>query len=357
MDSKRRRTIVDRYEWHDLQINEIKISNKFYDSYFDSDSYTEFPINALRIIFYLIASVSRDQYFQHDEVKMRNFKSKYLSGNNHYAEVQIRNSVISENINYIKNALEFLNDHRKEWYTTKNDNGNDIKSYGGLITMPTYIDSFGYSSFILSAYWLDKILDIEPYNSIDFEKLNELGIRSSKLILFTLWLNKLPKDTPCPLKLDTLNKKFALNYKTAREFSNKFLKSVQKRISTFNKYTFSFSHKYNKITFLKKSNELDISVLHKPKAVSKRIYYLKDHYKLNGSAFSNFIDQYKLSNDFRNVFEDAFDNFKTNCRKNGIKVSNYYGKALLVEIQKEIEKSYLETRAGKIYPNGFLRIF
>ena len=44
-----------------------------------------------------------------------------------------------------------------------NSKGKEIKTFGGLITAPTY-DERGYTSFLISSYWLKKLIVIPEYN-------------------------------------------------------------------------------------------------------------------------------------------------------------------------------------------------
>ena len=348
-----KRAVVRKYDWSEIQYNEIKISNRFYDCYFNSENYEEIPLHAVKIIFYLIASVSRDQFYPEDREKIQNYKRNFLFDDNCYAIVKVKNSLVSDSITHIRKALEFLNDYKKKWYHLNGDDRN-LKSYGGLISFPNYTESFGYSSFLVSSYWMEKILNIEPYNSIDLEKLRTCKVRSSKYILFALWINKLPLNTETFHHLQTLNKRFGLRYKTARDFAHKFLKNCLQTIIKFNQYKFLYHYKAEKITIKKLPNDFEINLIGQPQVVTKRISYLKKHYGLEDAI--DFMTNYKNDGKYRRAFEEAFKSFKKKCKQNKIKISQYKGRVFLIELQKEIVENYLVTKAAILCPKGYIKI-
>jgi hypothetical protein len=88
----------------------------------------------------------------------------------------------------------------------------------GLISTPSY-DQRGFTSFLISSYWLKKLLVIPEYNYVLYNLV--YNIRNNKHIIFAIWLSKIP-ESGTVLKLATFNKKFGLNYKSAKDFCLNF---------------------------------------------------------------------------------------------------------------------------------------
>jgi len=84
-----------------------------------------------------------------------------------------------------------------------NSKGKEIKTFGGLITAPTY-DERGYTSFLISSYWLKKLIVIPEYNPTLYNLV--YNIRNNKHVIFAIWLAKIPYEGTT-LKLETFNEK------------------------------------------------------------------------------------------------------------------------------------------------------
>ena len=72
-----------------------------------------------------------------------------------------------------------------------NSKGKEIKTFGGLITAPTY-DERGYTSFLISSYWLKKLIVIPEYNPTLYNLV--YNIRNNKHVIFAIWLAKIPYE-------------------------------------------------------------------------------------------------------------------------------------------------------------------
>ena len=147
----------------------IKMSNHFIrELFFDEkgNAVVDFKITEMRIVFLIhntfTTSNSANLFmFQPKEEprQLKLFEDEYLSEQNSYIKVTIKNSNISpdQNTKHIENAMEFLEGFKKDWYTSYNSKGEKIRSYGGLISMPSYTEK-GYTSFLINSYWLKKII-------------------------------------------------------------------------------------------------------------------------------------------------------------------------------------------------------
>lgn len=213
------------FEDKDERIPErIHLGNHFVDDFiFEEQEAADIPINALRVIFNIISIISSEQFRPEDRPKQLSlFDQEFETENNIFASIKIRNSKISPSgsTKQVVEAYEFLARFKMGWYKSVNSKGKEIRTFGGLISNPSY-DHRGYTSFLISSYWLKKLMIIPEYNYILYNLV--YNIRNNKHIIFAIWLSKLPEDGTM-IKLSSLNKKFGLNYKTANDFCFKFLK-------------------------------------------------------------------------------------------------------------------------------------
>ena len=216
----------------------IRLGNQFVDDFiFEDHEAADIPINALRVIFNIISIIGSEQFRPEDRPKQLSlFDDEFETENNIFAAIKIRNSKISPSgsTKQVIDAYEFLARFKMGWYKSVNSKGKEIKTFGGLISTPSY-DQRGFTTFLISSYWLKKLLIIPEYNYVLYNLV--YNIRNNKHIIFAIWLSKLPENGTV-LKLSTLNKKFGLNYKTAKDFCFKFLKPARISLNKFN--TFSF---------------------------------------------------------------------------------------------------------------------
>ena len=222
----------------------IRIGNQFVDDFIFADhEAADIPINALRVIFNIISIISSEQFRPEDRpTQLSLFDEEFETENNIFASIKIRNSKISPSgsTKQVVDAYEFLTKFKMSWYKSVNSKGREIKTFGGLISTPSY-DQRGYTTFLISSFWLKKLLVIPKYNYVLYNLV--YNIRNNKHIIFAIWLSKIPENGTV-VKLSTLNKKFGLNYKTANDFCFKFLKSARISLNKFN--TLSFNYKYKR---------------------------------------------------------------------------------------------------------------
>ena len=225
----------------------IRLGNHFVDDYiFDDSEAADIPINALRVIFNIISIISNEQFRPEDRPKQLSlFDEEFETENNIFASIKIRNSKISPSgsTKQVVEAYEFLAKFKMGWYKSLNSKGKEIKTFGGLISTPSY-DQRGFTSFLISSYWLKKLLVIPEYNYILYNLV--YNVRNNKHIIFAIWLSKIPENGTV-LKLSTLNKKFGLNYKNANDFCFKFLKPAKTSLNKFNILSFNYRYKADQI--------------------------------------------------------------------------------------------------------------
>ena len=347
----------------------IRLGNQFVDDFiFDDSEAADIPINALRVIFNIISIISNEQFRPQDRPKQLSlFDEEFETENNIFASIKIKNSRISPSgsTKQVIEAYEFLAKFKMGWYKSVNSKGKEIKTFGGLISTPSY-DKRGYTTFLVSSYWLKKLMVIPEYNYVLYNLV--YNVRNNKHIIFAIWLSKLPKNGTV-LKLSTLNKKFGLNYKTTKDFCFKFLKPVRISLNTFN--TLSFSYTYQKdsifiIPFLSNlslNDNLSINIKNPLEAnetnavrgekITRRLIYFKKRYGLEENQMLQFSHQYRNIPQTRELIEKAFREFIRINRLKRIKSTIFQGKKFLYEIQELIIQIYQSTKMGKLFPNGY----
>lgn len=348
----------------------IRLGNHFVDDFiFDDSEAAGIPINALRVIFNIISIISNEQFRPQDRPKQLSlFDEEFETENNIFASIKIKNSKISPSgsTKQVIDAYEFLAKFKMGWYKSVNSKGKEIKTFGGLISTPSY-DKRGYTTFLVSSYWLKKLLVIPEYNYVLYNLV--YNVRNNKHIIFAIWLSKLPENGTV-LKLSTLNKKFGLNYKTTKDFCFKFLKPARISLNTFN--TLSFNYTYNKdsvfiIPFLAKmiiedksvvntrEHSLKSNIVHLDQSenITRRLIYFKKRYGLKEDEMLHFSHQYRNIPQTRDLIEKAFKEFIRINRLKKTKSTAFQGKDFLNEIQGLIIQIYQRTKMGELLPNGY----
>ncbi|WBS74157.1 hypothetical protein PF438_14780 [Elizabethkingia meningoseptica] len=336
----------------------IRIGNRFVDDFiFDDNEAADIPINALRVIFNIISIIGNEQFRPEDRPKQLSlFDEEFETENNIFASIRIRNSKISPSgsTQQVIDAYEFLARFKMGWYKSLNSKGKEIKTFGGLISTPSY-DKRGYTTFLVSSYWLKKLLVIPEYNYVLFNLVYNL--RNNKHIIFAIWLAKLPNGGTV-LKLSTLNKKFGLNYKTPNDFCFKFLKLARINLDKYNNLSFNYRYKADSIYIIpyeteKISKPIITEDIPKISEITKRLSYFRRRFGLEESEMKQFFHQYRNIPQTRVLIEKAFKRFIRVCRLKRINSTIFQGISFLKEIQKLVIEIYQESRTGRLIPNGY----
>lgn len=195
---------IVRKEFRNENLQErIRLGNHFVDDFiFEDEEIADIPINALRVIFNIISIISSEQFRPEDRPKQLSiFDEEFETENNVFASMKIRNSKISPSgsTKQVIEAYEFLAKFKMSWYKSVNSKGKEIRTFGGLISAPSY-DQRGFTSFLISSYWLKKLIVIPEYNYVLFNLV--YNIKNNKHILFAIWLLKIPENGTM-LKLST----------------------------------------------------------------------------------------------------------------------------------------------------------
>ena len=336
----------------------IRLGNHFVDDFiFEGHEAADIPINALRVIFNIISIISNEQFRPEDRPKQLSlFDEDFETENNIFASMKIRNSKISPSgsTKQVVDAYEFLTKFKMSWYKSVNFKGKEIKTFGGLISTPSY-DQRGYTRFLISSYWLKKLMVIPEYNYVLYNLV--YNISNNKHIIFAIWLSKLPL-TGTSVKLSNLNRKFGLNYKTANDFCFKFLKPARINLNKFNNLSFNYKYSKDLISIIPYQTKallaIDLSVdIPEQSKMTRRLNYFRKRYSLQENEMTLFTYQYRNIPQTRILIERAFSEFK---KMNGLQKSrstNFQGMAFLRKIQDYIILLYRDTKVGKLLPNGY----
>lgn len=336
----------------------IRMGNGFVDDFiFEDHEAADIPINALRVIFNIIAIISSNQFRPEDRPKqLALFDEEFETENNVFASMKIKNHKISPSgsSRQVIEAYEFLAKFKMGWYRSVNSEGKEIKTFGGLISTPSY-DQRGCTSFLISSYWLKKLMVIPEYNYVLYNLV--YNIRNNKHIIFAIWLSKVPSNGTA-LKLSTLNKKFGLNYRTANDLCFKFLKPVRSNLDQYNSLSFHFKYRAEMIYIIPYVTEAvpETNVERNKNEhihVTRRLRYFRERYGLSEEEMSQLTYQYRNIIQTRELIEKAFREFIRINRLRRKRSTEFQGKAFLMEIQELIIKLYRDTKMGKLLPNGY----
>lgn len=343
--------IVKKEISNETQIGWIRISNDFVDNFlFEDKRFVDIPITALRILANII-SIVRDEQFRPEDrpTQLSLFEDDFETEHNTFARIKIRNTEISPSRSYkqIAKAYEFLTKFRMDWYSSKNSQGRLIKTYGGLISTPTK-DERGYTVFLISSYWLKKLIVLPQYNKILFDLAYHLT--NNKQVIFAIWLTRIPEDGTI-LKLDTFNKKFGLEYENAGDFCSKFLRPIKKSLDMVNDISFNYQFTHDRIKIIPYKKEVKRNpALKQETRISYRLSYFKKRFKLDDNQL------YRLKKVFETdvkLVEASYKDFVKINRNRKLKSTHFVGEIFLKELQTFIIKNYKQSKAAERFPDGF----
>ncbi|MCY0977152.1 hypothetical protein PGH12_01455 [Chryseobacterium wangxinyae] len=369
MSDHPKRIIRKEFETRNSDPDKIRLGNHFVDDFiFDNHKAADIPINALRVIFNIVSIISSAQFRPEDRPKQLSlFDEEFETENNVFASIKIRNSKISPSgsTRQVVEAYEFLAKFKMSWHTSVNAKGKDIKTFGGIIATPSH-DRRGYTTFLISSYWLKKLMVIPEYNYVLYNLV--YNVRNNKQIIFAIWLTKIPENGTV-IKLSTLNEKFGLNYKTAKDICFKFLKPAKLNLDRFNTHSFIYKYKKDSINIIpyriKMKADEDLSrnigpVQNLTKEfpdekykISRRLIYFRKRYGLQKSEIIQLSHQYRHMPQIRALIEKAFEEFIRTTRLQGIKSTQFRGMNFLLKIQEYIIQIYRKTKMGELLPNGY----
>ena len=316
------------------------------------------PIHSTRIIFKILNDISYEQ-FSALNIKQRKqlnlFEQEFLTENNSYARFTFRVKDISETYDYtnIKRGLEFLENFRRGWQKSTNSKGKPVSSMGGFIKDSHMTD--GYVTFLISAYWLEKLLIIDEYNVADARIAWSLS--KSKQVFFYLWLLEVP-EKGTKVNFTNLQQVWAYKYKDANTFAKNVLKGLKTKLDETSNKSFNYSVKGENIhifPYYTKTIKTP-GVSKKAKAnqeVTQRLAYWKRRHGLEKSKVDVIKTYIKKDFSTFKLFNDAYSSFVSECQAKNVKTTTLQGGSFLSSFQLEIKKAYDLSVWKDILPGGY----
>jgi len=260
----------------------IRVSNRVNKELFDETA-LDMPIYAYRIIFNIIADLRNKQFQDQNSQLSLEFQENFRNDNNTYARFtfSIKNISGDQQLSRLEKALAFLENFKKGWVTDYNSKGQKVKTLSGLIVNPTYTER-GKVSFLMNHYWIKQILNVQMYNEAVYSIADKFSSR--KHMLFYMWLLLIDPEKGTKIHVDTLNKRYALNYKTKSEMIRSFLLPIKKRLDIYGNISFNIDKDENdkniiRIAVYKNVPKKGITANTRDKLIrgQKKFYILKRH--------------------------------------------------------------------------------
>ena len=319
------------------------------------------PMECWRILFLILGAVKNSQVSVTREVQLKLFEEEFLTKSNSFFSIKLQTRQINfqQKKERIKFAVDYLQKHFTHWVEDYNFQNKPVQSKLSLIEKPSF--TRGNLYFESSVYWLEKFVVLRDFNSVLFELPFKLF--NSKYLFFALNLELLPVDVFTPFKLETLNNRFNLDYKKKSDFARLFLNPLRCELNKINKKSFQFKIENNLILImpyhLKKidENELKLSYQLKEKIKDKYTYfYWKKRHKLSDSEIEKIKYYFERKTEEKIELEIAYKDFVRDCKQKKIKTTEFVSVEFLKELQKHIINNYKNSKASKLFPNGYLTI-
>lgn len=333
----------------------INISNEFRDIFLspsDNPELLDVPVITFRIVFKIIADL-RNKTYSTDPKVMNNprnmlqlslFDEEMRSANNTFTPFVYNLKELDEHRNYanIKDALLFLEEYKKGWYTQMNSKGKKITSLGGLISQPNI--SEGKVSFAVSSYWVEKIINMYKYNDTLYDVL--LDLKEAKHLLFYLWVLRLGENGT-KVHYTKILETYRLNYKSARDLYTNFLVPLKKKLNRISGLSFGAGVKGDYISFVKvpivqieNLKEETITNL----MIRQKVKYFRERHKLDDESLSR-LALYIATKERFDLVSELYKEFVKSARRDKIKASDITGE----DFKKDFSSIFTELKKIPIW--------
>lgn len=359
-NEKMQKKVVKVYDKELPPVDFIRFGNEFVDEFLSGKEAIKLSINALKIVFNIISQLRNEQFQQRNNPRQLTlFEQDFASSEfSTFSEMRIKNSLITRDSELLKKAYEFLESYKKGRYKFTTSDGKNVEAYGGLIAQLFYLES-GYTSFLISSYWMKRLLQIDNYNKTLYKLV--YNIRSSKHILFYFWLNKLPMEGT-QIKLNTLNEYFNLSYTNAKDLCSKFLKSIRNNLNKYSHKSFNYNYLGDVITVKPYLTQYVVEEATQREATKEdikkeyKLRYFKDRHLLTDAELAPLAYIYQKSPKDIKTISLAYEQFILYCRENKESATSYTGERFLEKLQEKIESEYAKTREAKHIPRCPIKI-
>jgi hypothetical protein len=341
----------------------IRFGNEFVDEFLSGKEATKLTINALKIVFNIVSQLRNEQFQEKNQPQqLRLFEEEFASEHNLFAEIKIKNSLITRNTEELKKAYFSLATYKYGYYEFINSDGSEIEALGGLISQVFFNKTKGYTVFLINSYWMKRLLQIDSYNKTLYNLV--YNVRSNKHILFYFWLSKIPMEGTI-IKVSTLNEYFDINYPSAREICRDFLKSIRENLNKYSHKSFNYNYMGELITikpYLTQYIDSEATMNEATKKEIKsdyKIRYFKDRHQLTEEEIKQikYILEKEKNLTTLELFSEAYESFVADCRKKDEKATDYIGRKFLIKYQEYIELSYSKTKEAKYIPRCPFQVY
>ena len=347
--------VVKTYKELPPTVDVIRFGNEFVDEFLSGKEATKLTINALKIVFNIVSQLRNEQFQKKSAPRQLTlFEDEFTSEHNLFAELSIKNSLITSNSEELKKAYASLVKYKMDWYKFNTSDGSEVEAFGGLISNVYYREK-GYTSFLISSYWVKRVIQIDNYNKTLYKLV--YNVRSNKHILFYFWLSKLPMDGT-QVKVSTINNYFDVNYTNARDMCRDFLKPIRENLNKYSHKSFNYNYLGEIITikpYLTREIEAEATNDKVTKEEIKKDYkmrYLKDRHQLTEEELKKIKSIIEADKREKTLvlFSEAYEDFVADCRKNKERATDYIGNKFLIKYQEYIDKKYSNTREARFNP-------
>ena len=352
---KKQMTVLTKKEFPSLPKTEIiRFTKEFVDAFLvQGDKMVNVPIDAIRIVFKIASDLRNSNFSDNNVVQLNLFNNTFLNDHNSFGSfvINLNDIALNKNTARVKEALEFLVHHKQDWYETVNKDGKKVKSYGGVITAPSYMK--GKTSFLISSYWLNKLAYMPKYNNTIYNLA--FNVSNNKHMMFYFWLITL-HDYGTLVNLDTLNKKFGLNYTEASDFCGSFLKSVKRSLDTYSSTSFNYSYKGKKISikpFIIVQKDIQTTKFKKILSVSQLTHYWRKRHMLTDHQKNNLRIVLKNDESVVILLNAAYKRFIKSCKLKKEKATDHQGDKFIKLFHENIIEEYKTTKAYSYAAKGY----
>lgn len=338
----------------------INVPQKFRREFLSVENNVEIldaPISAIRILWKVFNDVSHDQFREENPNQRKQlslFSDEFKTENNTYARFTFKLSDIAPNKDYsnVKNGLVFLTKLKEGWYQSKNEKGKIIKSYGGFISEANISD--GNISFLVSSYWMEKIVLLGVYNSPFIEMA--WVFTKAKQVLFYLWLLEL-KEEGTTVNFAKFQAVYGYNYKDANTYAKNVLKVMKTTLDKNSNVSFNYSVKGNNINIIRyytlKTELIITEKTSKNQEVNQKLHYWKTRHKVESENIDVLKSLINIDYGSFLLFKKAYSNLIKSYRLEKKSVTELQGSDFIKIFQEEIITTYRNSAWGNISKHGY----
>ena len=266
------------------------------------------------------------------------------------------NGKINSRADKVREAIDFLQNHFFEWVVGKNSDGKTVEEKLSFIERPKF--TRGKLYFETSVFWAEKMINMKIYNPTLLALPKLLG--NTRSVFFSLYLERMENDIWFQWNYENFNKLFSLNYPSARNLAKGFLAAIHKRLDENSLKSFAYKYSGDYIFIkpyqLKKLNSEEIILKQETILKLENSYYsnyLARRHKLSDIKRKNILMIISTSSNDKILIQEAYEEFKRNCKRKKVKVTDIIGEDFLVQFNHYILENYKKTSRFVKYPEGY----